>query len=364
MEVDAEVFDCLFCLQTVCGQAAVASDGVLSDRACLCSWTALNPVSPTNKTQLNDSAIAPRNVADLLCQRFDGGVKADIIDWDRLLLAAVSEFDVEMVQRALASGASKTYGNNAAFRLAVNNRNMVFFNLLFDDELARDADAFAAAASLGDAEMCERFLLAGADINAKDSAPLRAAVQANKLDTVTLLLTKCKTPAREFSLWSMVRIAAANDFYEILKFLLKKVPRDDKSKFASPMHHAVANGRVKVVRLLLKKGAEVSAMNYKSLETASMSGNVEMVKTLFAHVRRAKDVPFSILVGAVMHGTLDVVKFLVKKGMRADTDNSVLLVIAEKNKTFAIYDYLVKNGADPQTCAGHHRRFEGRRMLV
>lgn len=100
----------------------------------------------------------------------------------------------------------------------------VFFIFIFPCCLLNDVDSkLLTAASKGNTEDVETFLLIGADINAKDvfgKTPLIIATEGGRLDIVkTLLNNDAKINERDKHGWTALRIARDNGNAEVVEIL-------------------------------------------------------------------------------------------------------------------------------------------------
>ena len=90
--------------------------------------------------------------------------------------------------------------------------------------------------------------------------------------------------------------------------------------------YASRHGQVKVVELLIEKGAEVNPANARAtaLMEASREGHVEVVKLLIekgAEVNFANQYGRTSLMSASRHGRAKVVELLVEKGAEVNLAN-------------------------------------------
>lgn len=100
----------------------------------------------------------------------------------------------------------------------------VFFLFLLPCCLLNDVDSkLLTAASQGNNEAVETFLLIGADINAKDAfgkTPLIIATEGGHLDIVkTLLNNDAKINERDKNGWTALRVARDNGNAEAIEIL-------------------------------------------------------------------------------------------------------------------------------------------------
>jgi ankyrin repeat protein len=102
----------------------------------------------------------------------------------------------------------------------------------------------------------------------------------------------------------------------------------------------------KVIKRLVKEGADIHANNNCALRWAAGSGHLDVVKFLVendADIHAYNDLALRWAAGS---GHLDVVKFLVEKGADIHADNDYALRWTAGKGHLEVVKFLVKNGAD------------------
>ncbi len=124
------------------------------------------------------------------------------------------------------------------------------------------------AALQGNDLCCEMLLICGADVNAKDSkgeTPLElAALQGNKETVCLFLVSGAGVNERNNLHQTALSAAALRGNYIIAKMLLERgasVDGKDTRFGSTPLHCAYQKGHKKLATLLLKAGANPSALN-------------------------------------------------------------------------------------------------------
>lgn len=120
------------------------------------------------------------------------------------------------------------------------------------------------------------------------------SISKNDQDTVTKLLDPEKysvfiadTNAKGLDKWTALHIASALGYKQICKIMIKLAP-DTKinaktSLKRTPLHLATFNNNLKVVKFLIKSGADINLQDVEKntpLHLASMQGNLEIVELL------------------------------------------------------------------------------------
>jgi ankyrin repeat protein len=151
--------------------------------------------------------------------------------------------------------------------------------------------------------------------------------------------------------------ASKNGHVEVVKLLLKKeadVNAPDLSG-GTPLHQASKNGHVEVIKLLLKKEADVNALNCLGstpLHRASGNRHVEVVKLLLdkeADVNAANKEGLTPLHQASENGHVEVIKLLLDKEAdvnAANNEGSTPLTIASGNGHVEIVKLLLDKEAN------------------
>lgn len=124
----------------------------------------------------------------------------------------------------------------------------------------------------------------------------------------------------------------------------------------TPSHKAISQGHVRVLDLLLTKGASIyttTKQGQTPLELAKIGDHEEVIKLLEERVAGSKKLSPDLLM-AVQSGKCKVVASLLKQGANidfVDSDNQTLLHLAAKNGHVDIMQLLINRGVDIEAVA-------------
>jgi ankyrin repeat protein len=232
----------------------------------------------------------------------DAGVEIDaktIEGETSLYIASHSYFEV--VQMLLRGGAdpglTKNDGRTPLHNAAESN-NVDIINVILatcqnvDAKSENGETPLHCAASRGYESTVEPLLNAGADPNSKNENGTTPIEKTKRPPVMELLLAAGATVipdgVMKISLWA----AVTQQYINILGALLKrgKDPNDPRERLGStqntPLHQAAWVGNVKITKMLLAAGADVSATNTYGetpLALAEKRGNEEVAKLLRGH---------------------------------------------------------------------------------
>lgn len=217
----------------------------------------------------------------------------------------------------------------------------------------------------------QRLLANGCTPNPRDDygvTPLHLACEKGNLDAVKLLIqydadvdfpdTRSDTPL----VWAL------REKYVHISLQLVDAGADVRSKYKglfgmTPLHKAAELGDLNLVKLMLRKGAEVDATNYDfgtPIIVAVKNHNFEVVQELIrngAELNNCIMTPRKVtpLHTAAEEGFLDIVELLIDAGAKVDTEmycsssqfggNTQLFLAALRGHT-AICELLLQHGAD------------------
>ena len=126
---------------------------------------------------------------------------------------------------------------------------------------------------------------------------------------------------------------------KVIKRLVKEgadIHADDESA----LRRAAYNGHLAVVKYLVSEGADIHAVNDYALQWAAYYGHLDVVKYLVsegADIHAVNDFALRLAAGK---GHLTIVKYLVSKGANIHADNDLALRWAAHNGHLAVVKYL------------------------
>ncbi|XP_065141494.1 serine/threonine-protein phosphatase 6 regulatory ankyrin repeat subunit C isoform X1 [Paramisgurnus dabryanus] len=218
-----------------------------------------------------------------------------------------------------------------------------------------------AAAWLGDVQIMDLLITAGANVNAKDHVwltPLHRAAASRNERAVGLLLRKGADVTARDKFWQTpLHIAAANRATRCVETLLPHMASLNMADRTgrAPLHHAAQSGYQEMVKLLLNKGANLSASDKKDrqpIHWAAYLGHLEVVKLLVSQGsdKSCRDKRgYTPLHAAAASGHVDVVKYLLRNEAEIDEPNAfgnTALHVACYTGQEAVANELVNRGAN------------------
>ena len=190
------------------------------------------------------------------------------------------------------------------------------------------------ACRCGEAAVVARLLEAGADPDAS-RLPLLTAVKFKHLEVVALLLDQELVHASYKE--SALLIAAGDGNKDIVEMLVASGTDADEVSLAQ----AIGNGHVDVVSYLIANGADPDwGVVEGSICRACAAGNDAMIALLFAKKANLCGGEEKPLVAAARHGRLRIVKMLVARGARVTANNNAAIHAADTNKHEDVVRYL------------------------
>ena len=199
------------------------------------------------------------------------------------------------------------------------------------------------ACRCGEAAVVARLLEAGADPDAS-RLPLLTAVKFRHLEIVGLLLDREIEHPIEHSSYieDALLIAAGEGNKDMVEMLLKEGHCASWGCCTDALARAIANGHVAVARyLLFETGAHCRHESMEhSFPRVCAAGNDAMVALLLAKGANLCGGEEKPLVAAARHGRLRIVKMLVARGARVTANNNAAIHAADTNKHEDVVRYL------------------------
>lgn len=299
-------------------------------------------------------------------------VKGKLNDGTFILMSAAMTGNADIVKAILDKGANinarDDNGSSALTWAAFMDRREVVQLLR-----SRGAQSDLWIASLtGDKEAVERFLDAGADVNATDgleSTPLMYAAQKGHLGVAELLLERGADPAKRVR----GRTAFDRGLSRVLGDMLleKGIGILPKGSAEIVLVSACGDGRIDVVKHLLANGVDVNEglsdryslrrdlpfnrayeRGVTPLMAACARGRIAVAKVLLgngADVNLKDAKGYTALIHAAVNGELSALKFLLANGVdvdQRDANGRTALIVATSFGEMDSVKFLLANGAD------------------
>ena len=161
---------------------------------------------------------------------------------------------------------------------------------------------------------------------------IHSAAQRGDLDAVKKLLAEQQNliSERDEAGSTPLHVAAMNGNRKLVKYLLKRGAEIDAgdNENSTPLHVAAMNGHKDVVEYLISKGADLNLQDDNGMSTlhwAAYFGHLDVAEYLLkkgANLEAKKTAGATPMHGAAYHGHLEMVKFLVRKGANIEAKNN------------------------------------------
>ncbi|KAI0399551.1 ankyrin repeat-containing domain protein [Xylaria palmicola] len=224
---------------------------------------------------------------------------------------------------------------------AIQHRNKELVALLLTAGIVANGrgpcvgEPLLAAVTMGDLDMVDYLVQAGADVNADDrpqggSSPLQTAVKGGKIDIVDYLIraganVNAKYRYTSSPEMSPLLIAVNKGKFGIVNSLIRAgADVNHESCYRSPLQRAVEQGKTDMVYCLVQAGADVDSPGAKKrgatpLQFAAINGYLGLAKYLIDQGAQVNAPPSpyggrTALQGAAEHGRLDMLQFLLTEG--------------------------------------------------
>lgn len=181
----------------------------------------------------------------------------------------------------------------------------------------------------------------------------------DKYYNVIQYLIRCMTNTNDVFEHAL-RTASKYGNLRIVKLLIKRGANINCGEYTAntdrkpPICVAAYNNRIHVVRYLIKKDANISLYDNYALEVACELGHEEIVKLLVnagADTNTNYGAPIRY---AMMNARIPIVDYLIDKGADIHCKNEILLKIAIENGYYALTRKLLYRGADMVVLCKHH----------
>ena len=142
-----------------------------------------------------------------------------------------------------------------------------------------------------------------------------------------------------FYIYNPLSLASTNGHLKVVKYLVKQ-GANVRTKDDSALGLASENGHLEVLKYLVEHGADVRANNDLPLRLASENGHLEVLKYLVEHGAIVRSENDYALRSSSAYGHLEVVKYLVGRGADVHAENDSALRLAKYYEHFGVVDYL------------------------
>ncbi len=121
---------------------------------------------------------------------------------------------------------------------------------------------------------------------------------------------------------------------------------DARELFANSLTEAAEAGYLDIVEYLIKKGADVHAVNDRALRFAAREGHLAVVQYLVSQGANIHAYDDAAVNFAATHGRLATVKYLVEQGADVHAGDDIAVRMAAEKGHLDVVKYLVSEGAD------------------
>ncbi|XP_054431424.1 ankyrin repeat and SOCS box protein 3 isoform X2 [Pteronotus mesoamericanus] len=222
------------------------------------------------------------------------------------------------------------------------------------------------AAREGNVKVLRKLLKKGLSVDVADNRgwmPIHEAAYHNSVECLRMLIHTDSSEdyirTKTFEGFSALHFAASRGHWKIVQILLEAGadPNATTLEETTPLFLAVENGRIDVLRLLLRHGANVngshSMCGWNALHQATFQENAEIIKLLLkrgANKECQDDFGITPLFVAAQYGKLESLSILISSGANVNCqalDKATPLFIAAQEGHTECVELLLSSGADP-----------------
>ncbi|XP_054584257.1 ankyrin repeat and SOCS box protein 3 isoform X2 [Eptesicus fuscus] len=236
----------------------------------------------------------------------------------------------------------------------------------FSEAYSDTCSTVGLAAREGNVQVLRKLLKKGRSVDVADNRgwmPIHEAAYHNSIECLRMLINADSSEdyirRKTFEGFSALHFAAHRGHGKIVQILLEAGadPNATTLEETTPLFLAVENGRMDVLRLLLRYGANVngshSMCGWNALHQATFQENTEIIKLLLkrgASKECQDDFGITPLFVAAQYGKLESLSILISSGANVNCqalDKATPLFIAAQEGHTECVELLLSSGADP-----------------
>lgn len=267
------------------------------------------------------------------------------VDQGEPLSVASQEGKFDVVKYLVSKGANVQAENNFAIRKSSERGHYEIVKFLYEngaDIHAENNYALRKACERQHFEIVQYLIQQGADVNVDDDFCLRKIVNLNNLQIMKLLIDNGANIHVDNDY--ILRYATDYNFYDITEYLIKKGV--DIINNSDAIVNSCRRGNVRIVKLLLKNGVNIHINNEMPFKVATINRHTNVIKYLLKTINYQKEILNHLLEFSSDEGNLKVIKMLLKKNADINSNDRSPIKKASAKGRIKIVKYLLHRGAE------------------
>ena len=250
----------------------------------------------------------------------------------------------EIIKILLNKGATFQDPTGDVLHLAIQNGNEETIQILIKEgaepnpKIHKPAET---AAIVGRTEILKILQQNGADIHANEDACLLSAASLGHVETTQYLLDQGADPRTDDD--RIIRLSCSNNQIEVVKLLLKVVNYEKENPSLAFACLCGIGETQRALKLLEENPSiDIGINNNLALHWACTNEQTEAIEALFHLKDYSKEEKSRVIGTTTRRGRINAVKLLIKKGADVTTNENGLLHIAHKHKHKEVGEQLLR----------------------